>query len=331
MSVATASSTEVKRAAGPMSLWVTGLGGAVFVLASLAVVFYAVPNVWHMAVTPWLESATNSLLNYTFLRVAMAASLVGLVYMGRNLAGSNPPEGISGSIFLGISLIITTFFTVRGFLMIFERMTTQRFDPGNIVSLLIVSVLGFLLFRFVNSRRMERWSVTLERGGWFDFGSYKKTQGLKVRRSTILGIVILLGSGVYTLVHNNTIPAGNIEYPLPFTPSKLIVIPEASVVLPILLAFVTLWFAWRVVNNPSFADFLIATEAEMNKVSWSSRARLIQDTIVVLITVFIITVFLFVVDIFWGWFLSRELINVLPTDAKSKKPDNTKTINKNEY
>ncbi len=32
-----------------------------------------------------------------------------------------------------------------------------------------------------------------------------------------------------------------------------------------------LWLAWRVVNVPSFADFLIATEAELNKVSWTTR------------------------------------------------------------
>ena len=33
-------------------------------------------------------------------------------------------------------------------------------------------------------------------------------------------------------------------------------------------------------------DFLIATEAEMNKVSWTTRKRLVKDTIVVLVTVF---------------------------------------------
>ena len=41
----------------------------------------------------------------------------------------------------------------------------------------------------------------------------------------------------------------------------------------------------------------IATEAEINKVSWTTRKRLIQDTTVVLVTVFLFTLFLFVVDI----------------------------------
>ena len=70
--------------------------------------------------------------------------------------------------------------------------------------------------------------------------------------------------------------------------------------------------AWRAVNMPVFADFLVATEAEMNKVSWSSRRRLAQDTIVVLVTCLILTAFLLLVDLFWGWLLSRSFIGVLP-------------------
>ncbi|MCS7045428.1 MAG: preprotein translocase subunit SecE, partial [Gemmataceae bacterium] len=66
------------------------------------------------------------------------------------------------------------------------------------------------------------------------------------------------------------------------------------------------------VNWPSFADFLIATEAEMNKVSWTTRRRLVQDTIVVLVTVFLMTAFLFVVDVVWIKVLSRESFFSLP-------------------
>ena len=41
-----------------------------------------------------------------------------------------------------------------------------------------------------------------------------------------------------------------------------------------LLAVVGLWAAYRVVNLPAFADFLIAVEAEMNKVSWPRERAL---------------------------------------------------------
>ena len=80
-------------------------------------------------------------------------------------------------------------------------------------------------------------------------------------------------------------------------------------------------------NFPGFADFLIATEAEMNKVSWTTRKRLIQDTVVVLVTVFLLTLFLFVVDILWFKILSAPRIGVIrvdtatgTTDAGSEKP-----------
>ena len=58
--------------------------------------------------------------------------------------------------------------------------------------------------------------------------------------------------------------------------------------MPLLLLALSLWLAWRMVNLPPFADFLIATEAELNKVSWTTQQRLVQDTIVVLITTFLL-------------------------------------------
>jgi preprotein translocase SecE subunit len=42
----------------------------------------------------------------------------------------------------------------------------------------------------------------------------------------------------------------------------------------------------------------------MNKVSWSSRHRLFQDTIVVLTTVILMSVFLWFMDLFWSRLLS---------------------------
>ena len=70
---------------------------------------------------------------------------------------------------------------------------------------------------------------------------------------------------------------------------------------------------------PTFAEFLIATEAEMNKVSWSPKKRLAQDTVVVLTTTLLMALFLLVVDLFWGWLLSREIVGVLPSKAGTDK------------
>jgi preprotein translocase subunit SecE len=101
---------------------------------------------------------------------------------------------------------------------------------------------------------------------------------------------------------------------LPFTNGQSItLLPSVRFSLPLLLAFLSFWLAYRVVNYPAFADFLIATEAELNKVSWTTRKRLIQDTIVVLVTVVLLTVFLFVVDQIWAWILTQiGVIQIAP-------------------
>ena len=57
------------------------------------------------------------------------------------------------------------------------------------------------------------------------------------------------------------------------------------------------------VQYPPFVEFLIATEAEMNKVSWTSRADLYRATTVVLVTVTLMSVFLFGVDWIWSFLL----------------------------
>jgi len=91
----------------------------------------------------------------------------------------------------------------------------------------------------------------------------------------------------------------------------LTLMPAVPFTLPLLLLAATLWLSWRVVNMPAFADFLIATEAEVNKVSWTTQRRLVQDTIVVLATVVLMAGYLFAVDQIWRVSLSWEYIKVL--------------------
>jgi preprotein translocase subunit SecE len=64
------------------------------------------------------------------------------------------------------------------------------------------------------------------------------------------------------------------------------------------------WMAYRLVNVPAFADFLIAVEAEMNKVSWPTRTELYRSSIVVLVTIFALAFVLFGFDFFWDSFFS---------------------------
>lgn len=93
--------------------------------------------------------------------------------------------------------------------------------------------------------------------------------------------------------------------------TQLTLLPSVQYTVPLLLLVGSLWLAWRAVNMPAFADFLIATEAELNKVSWTTQKKLVQDTIVVLVTVVLMAVFLFGMDQVWRVVLSSRPIGVL--------------------
>jgi preprotein translocase subunit SecE len=60
-----------------------------------------------------------------------------------------------------------------------------------------------------------------------------------------------------------------------------------------------LWLGYRLVNIPQFADFLIAVEAEMNKVSWPSRGELVRSAAVVIFVIFLLATVLFAYDLIW--------------------------------
>ncbi len=82
-----------------------------------------------------------------------------------------------------------------------------------------------------------------------------------------------------------------------------------SFTIPSVIGVVLAWLTFRILQYPPFVEFLIATEAEMNKVSWTSREDLKRATTVVLVTVLFMAVFLFGVD--WVWMNLLQLIGVL--------------------
>ncbi|MBN1394055.1 MAG: preprotein translocase subunit SecE [Pirellulales bacterium] len=83
---------------------------------------------------------------------------------------------------------------------------------------------------------------------------------------------------------------------------------------PGVLFFASLWSIYRLVNVPAFADFLIAVEAEMNKVSWPASSELFRSSIVVLIFIFALAIILAVYDFGWS-VLFRKVLHVLPEAA----------------
>jgi len=71
------------------------------------------------------------------------------------------------------------------------------------------------------------------------------------------------------------------------------------------MTLLSFWVAYRLINFPRFADFLIAVEAEMNKVSWPTRAELFRSSLVVLVCIIVLAVILAVYDAVWFWVFWR--------------------------
>jgi preprotein translocase subunit SecE len=76
---------------------------------------------------------------------------------------------------------------------------------------------------------------------------------------------------------------------------------------PGLLLMLGLWACYRLVNIPGFADFLIAVEAEMNKVSWPTKPELFRASLVVLIVIFVLAGMMTLFDLLWKVLLSSGL------------------------
>jgi len=68
---------------------------------------------------------------------------------------------------------------------------------------------------------------------------------------------------------------------------------------------------WWLMNKPRNADFLIATDSEMKKVQWGTRAELIGSTRIVIIFLAVIVLVLFLIDLIAGTlFYQMGLIKV---------------------
>ena len=126
-------------------------------------------------------------------------------------------------------------------------------------------------------------------------GIYKRSQGRITRQVTFAAIAITLALGLWRL--SETLKGTGFSER----------IPASEYWLPGALLVAGLWIAYRVVNVPSFADFLIAVEAEMNKVSWPTRTELFRASLVVLFTIFALAAVLASFDFFWRILFTKVL------------------------
>jgi preprotein translocase subunit SecE len=112
---------------------------------------------------------------------------------------------------------------------------------------------------------------------------YKRNQGRMTRQLTAGAILLAVALGawaMYVSVLADLAPA--VRYGI------------AGAV-----AAVGAWFAFRIINYPIFADFLVDVEGEMAKVSWPNQGELKRATAVVLVVMLLLSAVLFGYDVIW--------------------------------
>lgn len=116
---------------------------------------------------------------------------------------------------------------------------------------------------------------------------YKRSQGRLARQITCATIWVVVALGCWRLS-----AAGLVQQQLP-----------VQYGVPAVLLVIGMWIGYRLVNYPPFADFLIAVEAEMNKVSWPTWRELSRSTVVVIVLIVGLTAVLFSLDLIWAFAL----------------------------
>jgi preprotein translocase subunit SecE len=109
---------------------------------------------------------------------------------------------------------------------------------------------------------------------------YKRSQGRITRQVTCIVIWVIFALGAWRLY--SIMPAAQ---------------PVVKYAIPAVLLVSGLWLGYRIVNQPTFADFLIAVEAEMNKVSWPSQTELIRASIVVIVLIIVLVALISIYDL----------------------------------
>ena len=130
------------------------------------------------------------------------------------------------------------------------------------------------------------------------FNIYKRGQGKYTRLCSAFAVALIAGLGCLQLF--NKLEAAS------WGGSRRTAMWIATMVPAGLFALLALLIFW-LVNKPSIADFMIAAEGEMKKVSWSSKQEITVSTIIVVVVILIMATLLGTTDIafkvFFDWLI----------------------------
>jgi len=130
------------------------------------------------------------------------------------------------------------------------------------------------------------------------FDIYKRGQGKYTRLCSGFALALVAGLGCLRLFSKLEAASWGMS-----NKATLWIATMVPAGLFVVMALVIFWLA----NKPSIADFMIAAEGEMKKVSWSSRQEIAVSTFIVIVVVVIMGVLLGATDIgfrtFFTWLL----------------------------
>jgi preprotein translocase subunit SecE len=124
---------------------------------------------------------------------------------------------------------------------------------------------------------------------------YKRGQGKNSRLWTAIALLAIVGIGCWRL-HEKLVATA---------PDN----PWVHSMIPALVCAVFASVIYWLSNLPTIADFLIAAEGEIKKVSWSSRKEIVNSTLIVITVVAVMAAGLGLVDIGFRLFFS-EIVNL---------------------
>lgn len=135
------------------------------------------------------------------------------------------------------------------------------------------------------------------------FSIVKPNQGKPTRLATGAGAALIIGATMWFFYRE--VPAWFISLKQANTSANAVWWNGIVLGLGAILAIL----AWRLINKPTSAEFLIATDSEMKKVNWTSRKELWGSTKVVIFFMFFIATVLFLIDMLFHYLF--YLITVL--------------------
>jgi preprotein translocase subunit SecE len=138
----------------------------------------------------------------------------------------------------------------------------------------------------------------------FSSAVYKRSQGRVTRQVTCGALLLAWGVAVWRLTQ--ILPAwfsagGPMTQATPSDDYGLV-----RFVVPLLVFLAGGWLAYRAVNLPRFAEFLIGVESEMAKVAWPTVGEVARSSAVVIFMIFALSFILAAYDLFW-WFILRAI------------------------